>query len=397
MNDIDLKGVSKLVWNGQEIQKLVRCSDGAVIYEAAGEIQPVCYLKLHNAGQPLVFNIRVSTTSVCQCELKDISSGDYKKILLNRNFQTTSIEVPSGDYFLYFPRDLKELTTASTRQQTSTVNDIVLEYHKLSSDFNDDDFVFGTSQTAAANIPKYAYTKLSCYDSTPITYLPNFKFKQCSSLKNQTDLVDWDNIRYIGNSPLNSGKIPFQKMPHLEHLGNSAYDRRTEISGTFDMNEYFPELTFCGSYAFRNCNFTELILPAKLYNTGSESFWTQNKNVYLTSITLNEGLHTIGSWAFKYFAGHYIKIPKSVSMIEYGAFENCTRNDNHVDFDFSEFENVPTIHGRWNGTDWMRCFGKNIQNIKLIVPDRLYSDFCAAPTWDSWSQAIVKESDYRRI
>ena len=101
---------------------------------------------------------------------------------------------------------------------------MILEYHKISSDYDDSGYTFGTG--AKKDQSYYAYQKLSCYDSTPITHLVDYKFCQCTSLTGQFNLVDWDNVTWIGNNPLTCS-IPYRPMTHLTYLGGSIFENRS--------------------------------------------------------------------------------------------------------------------------------------------------------------------------
>lgn len=78
--------------------------------------------------------------------------------------------------------------------------------------------------------------------------------------------------------------------------------------------------------AFYNKNITSVVIPATVTSIGSQAFYQCTS---LNSVTLNEGLQTIGEAAFQYCSALLsISVPSSVTRIEQQAFGDCTNLSN---------------------------------------------------------------------
>ena len=74
-----------------------------------------------------------------------------------------------------------------------------------------------------------------------------------------------------------------------------------------------------GMFAFTQTSITEINIPGSVRSIGSQTFFDIPT---LTSVILNEGLQTIGGWAFWGTSITEIYIPSSVTSIGQGAFED---------------------------------------------------------------------------
>ena len=88
------------------------------------------------------------------------------------------------------------------------------------------------------------------------------------------------------------------------------------------------ELTSIGNYAFDSCPITSLDIPASVESIGNSAFY--NRKGQLTSLTLHEGLKSIGSYAFSSDYSNYncspitiiqLTLPNSIVSIGKGAFK----------------------------------------------------------------------------
>lgn len=98
----------------------------------------------------------------------------------------------------------------------------------------------------------------------------------------------------------------------IERIDDYAFDN------LFVMNISLPStLREIGDYAFRNTPFYNLICPHELRSIGKGAFW---RCEYIKNIRFNDKLEFIGEDAFFHCYSSGVVIPKSVKVIEKGAF-----------------------------------------------------------------------------
>lgn len=102
----------------------------------------------------------------------------------------------------------------------------------------------------------------------------------------------------------------------LKTIGDRAFQY------TYLVNVNFNEgLESIGNFAFVCCNFTSLKFPTTLRTIGNHAFDT---NRYLNDVQFNEGLTSIGELAFNScMVLETIKIPTTITVISAGCFEGC--------------------------------------------------------------------------
>ena len=89
---------------------------------------------------------------------------------------------------------------------------------------------------------------------------------------------------------------------------------------TYNNREY--TVTGIANEAFYGKSITSVVIPATVTSIGSKAFYQCTS---LNSVTLNEGLQTIGEYAFQYCSALLsVSIPSSVTRIEKLAFGDCT-------------------------------------------------------------------------
>ena len=79
-----------------------------------------------------------------------------------------------------------------------------------------------------------------------------------------------------------------------------------------------------GERAFYYTALTALVTPARTESIGKEAFLLDPTGNPLKSLTLNEGLETIGENAFQYAAITSLSIPNTVKTIDNYAFNRAT-------------------------------------------------------------------------
>ena len=126
-----------------------------------------------------------------------------------------------------------------------------------------------------------------------------------------------DGCTYIGKHAFNCTKIEGEvSFPStLEEIGEYAFYSANIVSLNISNCD---RLEYIGSNAFACCPIYEynFVLPKNLKEIGMSAFvWA-----YFDQVTLNEGLETIGEYAFGNLGSSPIEIPNSVKKIGYGAF-----------------------------------------------------------------------------
>lgn len=104
----------------------------------------------------------------------------------------------------------------------------------------------------------------------------------------------------------------------LESIGNSAFyscDGITEV-------EWNEGLKTIGSYAFAGANFKSFTAPSTLQSIGNDAFYTCES---LTKVTLNEGLTSIGGDAFRETSIETITIPSTLEKCGSTPFQSCRK------------------------------------------------------------------------
>ena len=128
----------------------------------------------------------------------------------------------------------------------------------------------------------------------------------------------------------------------LEVIGDEAFrgfkiTSTSENAGITFVGDTFGESLVIGEYAFADSYIPSLSLPAHTKSIGTRCF--QNANVYKTVLVLNDGLESIGEYAFFEFSTYFttdpvtyrekftINIPGSVKVIgDYAFYDNKKAN-----------------------------------------------------------------------
>lgn len=133
-------------------------------------------------------------------------------------------------------------------------------------------------------------------------------------------------------------------------IGNQAFDEKLSSFRAIEFPKYLKEI---GDQAFYGASFSKIITPSTLKSIGYKSF----SAIYeLTSITLNEGLESIGDYAFsgmqygnKNFTTN-ISIPLSVAYMGESVFK--TNNEGTAFNIYCEAASKPSgWHEEWHLND----------------------------------------------
>ena len=180
-----------------------------------------------------------------------------------------------------------------------------------------------------------------------VTAIDNYAFSNCARL---TSFTIPDNVTTIGDyvfsDCVNLTKVVVSDKATT--IGSSSFKNCFNLKGlTIPCNLYLNCYDYNKRYKFENITFTKG--TGRMYNYYSESstLWYSTKNT-VKSITLEEGITSIGSYAF-YNCPVSISIPSTVTSIGDYAFYGCAGMDDVVlsenvqSIGASSFANVQTI------------------------------------------------------
>jgi hypothetical protein len=132
----------------------------------------------------------------------------------------------------------------------------------------------------------------------------------------------------IGNSAFyQCGDIPHIHIPgNITAIGNSAFTQGGPSLDSIETITFEEGLLSIGSYAFyyvSNANFTTLVLPDSLLTIDDHAFNSWGYS-FLASVTLGSGLTSIGEYSFANLLITSITLPESLETIGYHSFDSCS-------------------------------------------------------------------------
>ena len=144
------------------------------------------------------------------------------------------------------------------------------------------------------------------------------------------DTVNFGKVVYIGDNAF-FNDTNFRSWPacfdSVEYIGDNAFYVSTRSDGlpTYGLSGdlVLPDtLTYLGEGAFFNCKLTSVKLGKNVKVIGDRTF---AQNINLKTAQLNDGLESIGEFAFAYCSAlTSISMPDTVKTCGYGAFGYCT-------------------------------------------------------------------------
>ena len=240
------------------------------------------------------------------------------------------------------------------------VNDLVLEPYAIGqAKITDLHLPEGTTEIGRYALGTTTSTLTSVFIPNTVTKIGYRAFYGCSKLATVTfeeggdaelmleggydTSTIWASLRsgfslFASTAPIKKLTLP-DRISHLDDFVLSDLKQLTSITipkgvetigiGTFSGCSALEELVFPADSALREVDYrafydltalTELKLPASLRVIGDQAFSYYTKAGNLTSLTLNEGLETIGVAAFMGLRVSELTIPASVKRIEGSAF-----------------------------------------------------------------------------
>lgn len=155
-------------------------------------------------------------------------------------------------------------------------------------------------------------------------------------------------------------------------------------SGTYETDDVHltNKITTLANNAFSN-NFARRVVDISM--TKVTTLTGFGNSSACQEFILPETLTTIGASTFTGCNQlRKIKIPKKVTSIGNTCFTNCYCC---ILYDFRDHTSVPTLGGTSG-------FTNRHTNMKIVVPDSLYSTWRTASNWSTFSANIIKASDY---
>ena len=182
-----------------------------------------------------------------------------------------------------------------------------------------------TNVTCLAIIPPSVYqSSFSSYSSATLTvpknsvsaYQANEFWSQFSNIVGMAYDFEREGIYYNINGN-NSVEVTYRTTSHNSYSGSVSIPAQVTYGGV----SY--DVTAVGSSAFRrSTNLTSVTFPTSIKSIGDYAFY---QCTGLTGIlSLNEGLETIGNYAFAYCTMTGVLFPYSVTSIGNGPFAYCT-------------------------------------------------------------------------
>lgn len=215
-----------------------------------------------------------------------------------------------------------------------------------------------SKSTALTVIPNYAFDRTALTEFTVpdcVTQIGNGAFQWCEKL---TNLSLGQGVQSIGEEafaycPMSSLVLP----DSVTDIGFKSFDNCTSLTDiTWPSNKNFTTVagfTNCtalpvselnealtlssvsaiGDYAFTNCNFDQVTIPANIRSIGEAAF---SGNLNMVSLTILPGVEQIRRWAFENctgLAGRTVVIPETVAELRSGAFTGCKKQNPDTTFD----------------------------------------------------------------
>lgn len=214
-----------------------------------------------------------------------------------------------------------------------------------------------SKSTALTVIPAYAFEDAAFTEFTVpdcVTRIDNCAFRWCEKL---TNLSLGQGVQSIGEEafaycPMSSLVLPdsvtdigfkaFDSCASLTDITWPSNKNFTTVAGftnctalpVSELNEALtlPSVSAIGDYAFTNCNFDQVTIPANIRSIGEAAF---SGNLNMTSLTIFPGVEQIRRGAFENCTGlarRTVVIPETVTELRSGAFAGCKKQNDDTTF-----------------------------------------------------------------
>ena len=336
------------------------------------------------------------------CNLSTVSLPDGLESIGGRTFYYMSnlkkVILPSsltaiGDYAFY------------NNQNLSSVESHIVEPFDISEG------VFATSSTWNSEKQAYDYAP-----SLAKLYVP------IGSKSKYTAAKGWNMFAAVEEGELKEGFDGALKYSYstgsteVTVIQDDSYKELTEVTipATATLGGKTYQVTAVGNDAFKSCNkLTSLTLPNGLVSIGKYSFYnigvkeivfpTTLKSVgdyafmycKMSAISLPDGLESVGSYAFYNMSSlQKVLLPSSVTSIgDYAFFycQNLSSVESHIAEPFDISESVFASSSTWDNTSSAYIYSPSLA--KLYVPIGSKSKYAAAKGWNMF--AAVEEGELK--
>ena len=368
--------------------------------------------------------VSIGNYSFQSTKIKDIvfpatlkSIGDYAFMYCN----LSTVSLPEGlesigGRTFYYMSNLKKVVLPSSltaigdyafynNQNLSSVESHIVEPFDISEG------VFATSSTWNSEKQAYDYAP-----SLAKLYVP------IGSKSNYTAAKGWNMFAAVEEGELKEGFDGALKYSYstgsteVTVIQDDSYKELTEVTipATATLGGKTYQVTAVGNDAFKSCNkLTSLTLPNGLVSIGKYSFYnigvkeivfpTTLKSVgdyafmycKMSAISLPDGLESVGSYAFYNMSSlQKVLLPSSVTSIgDYAFFycQNLSSVESHIAEPFDISESVFASSSTWDNTSSAYIYSPSLA--KLYVPIGSKSKYAAAKGWNMF--AAVEEGELK--
>ena len=146
-------------------------------------------------------------------------------------------------------------------------------------------------------------------------------------------------------------------------------------------------LVSIGKYSFQGTDFNEIAFPKTLKSIGEGAFgWCWQ----ITSVTLPDNLESVDRYAFSYMSNlQRVVLPSTIQSIGDGAFfynQNLTSVESHITEPFDISESVFAGSSTWDDTNFVEIYSPS--SAKLYVPAGTKSKYAAAKGWNMFAGTV---------
>ena len=170
-------------------------------------------------------------------------------------------------------------------------------------------------------------------------------------------------------------------------VGNSAFRECYDLTSV----TLSDGLVSIGNYSFLNTYIKRIVFPNTLKSIGEGAF----ENCWqITAVTLPDKLESVGRYAFSYMSNlQKVVLPSTIQSIGDGAFssnQNLTSVESHITEPFDISESVFASSSTWDETNYVNIYFPS--SAKLYVPAGTKSKYAAAKGWNMF--VSIEETEY---
>ena len=187
------------------------------------------------------------------------------------------------------------------------------------------------------------------------------------------------------------GELSIEEAAQVESLGTTFYMNKS--LSAFTELQYFTGLTTIDEYAFAESTITSVVIPGNVKQIGSYAF---DKCYSLTRVTVNEGVETVGCFAF---VGplEFLSLPSSITYLDHQFVDpfvgSNTTTSGGMSFPDGTF--YLYAHGDSPSACHYNAFYRLFGVSYLVVPFGKKADYSVAMGW-KWFYKVLEYGDVNR-